>query len=99
DLVVCDLAGTTVRDGGEVPAAFEDAAPLSLPGVHETFERLKAGGIGVAVTTGFDREVVEAVLAGVSWAGLLDAWICGGDVPRGRPAPFMIFRAMERCGA
>jgi phosphonatase-like hydrolase len=157
DLVVCDLAGTTVRDRGEVPGAFEaalreaglrydpaevhgwrgaskrevvarllerqgggkgdggeriyrrfrahllarlsDAAPLSLPGVHETFERLKAGGMRVALTTGFDREVAEAVLGGVSWAGLLDAWISGDDVPRGRPAPFMIFRAMERCGA
>ena len=156
ELVVCDLAGTTVRDRGEVPAAFEaalseaglsfdpadvvawrgaskrevvgrllagqeggtaagveqiygrfralllerlaGAAPLSLPGVHETLARLKADGIGVAVTTGFDREVVEAILAGVSWAGLLDAWVCGDDVPRGRPAPFMIFRAMERCG-
>src|SRR5262249_29730066 len=156
ELVVCDLAGTTIRDGGEVPAAFEaalretglrydpaelggwrgaskrevvarlldrqgggkgdgvervyrrfrahllerlsNATPLSLPRVHETFELFKAGGIGVAVTTGFDREVIEAVLAGVSWAPLLDAWICGDDVTRGRPAPFMIFRAMERCG-
>jgi phosphonatase-like hydrolase len=43
--------------------------------------------------------VVEAILAGVTWSGLLDAWVCGDDVPRGRPAPFMIFRAMERCGA
>jgi phosphonatase-like hydrolase len=66
--------------------------------VHETLASLKADGLGVAVTTGFDREVVEAILAGVTWGGLLDAWVCGDDVPRGRPAPFMIFRAMERCG-
>lgn len=153
---MCDLAGTTVHDRGEVPAAFEAAlheaglafdpaevgawrgaskrevvgrlvarqrggtsvraeqvydrfrarllerlmggGPLSLAGVHETFARLKADGIGVALTTGFDHGVVEAVLAGVSWAGLLDAWVCGDDVARGRPAPYMIFRAMERCG-
>lgn len=158
-LVVCDLAGTTVHDRGEVPAAFGDAlreadlsfdpaevtawrgaskrevlarlvaradggvevdgarvhqiygrfralletrlagaGPLSLPGVRDAFERLRAHGIRVAVTTGFDRQVVENILAAVDWAPLLDAWICSEDVTRGRPAPYMIFRAMERCG-
>ena len=156
DLVVCDLAGTTIYDRGEVPAAFEqalreaglafdaaevsawrgaskrevvdrlvarqdgggtiepervyrrfrelllqrlaEAGPLSLPGVHETLVRLKADRCRLAATTGFDRDVVETILAAVPWAELLDAWVCGDDVPRGRPAPFMIFRAMERCG-
>jgi phosphonatase-like hydrolase len=156
DLVVCDLAGTTIHDRGEVPAAFEQAlreaglaydaaevsawrgaskrevvgrlvarqdggrtiepdrvygrfrelllqrlaaaGPLSLPGVHQTLARLKADRCRVAATTGFDRDVVETILAAVSWAELLDAWVCGDDVPQGRPAPFMIFRAMERCG-
>ncbi|EGD56172.1 hypothetical protein SCNU_04926 [Gordonia neofelifaecis NRRL B-59395] len=27
-----------------------------------------------------------------------DAVITTDDVPAGRPAPYMIFRAMERCG-
>jgi phosphonatase-like hydrolase len=156
ELVVLDLAGTTVHDRGEVPAAFEGAlreagvaydarevsgwrgaskrevvsrllsregradavqvdrvygrfrslllerltgaAPLSLPGVHATLDSLKADGFRLAVITGFDRDVVEAIRARVSWAALLDAWVCGDDVTRGRPAPFMIFRAMERCG-
>lgn len=156
DLVVCDLAGTTIYDRGEVPAAFEQAlreaglvvdaaevsawrgaskrevvgrlvarqdgggtpsvdrvyrrfrelllerlsaaGPLSLPGVHETLVRLKAERTRVAATTGFDRDIVETILATVPWAELLDVWVCGDDVPQGRPAPFMIFRAMERCG-
>jgi len=156
ELVVCDLAGTTIHDRGEVPAAFEQAlreaglafdaaevsawrgaskrevvsrivarqdgggtiepervyrrfrelllqrlaesGPLSLRGVHETLVRLKADRCRVAVTTGFDRDVVETILAELPWAELLDAWVCGDDVPQGRPAPFMIFRAMERCG-
>jgi phosphonatase-like hydrolase len=155
DLVVCDLAGTTIYDRGEVPAAFEqalreaglafdaaevsawrgaskrevlsrliarqdgrtrsvdriyhrfrelllqrlaEAGPLSLPGVQETLARLKAERCRLAATTGFDRDVVETILAAVPWAGLLDAWVCGDDVAQGRPAPFMIFRAMERCG-
>lgn len=156
ELLVCDLAGTTIRDRGEVPAAFEtalreagvaiepteldrwrgaskqevlarllgDSGPaahgriatvyarfrallldrlrsdgsLSLPGVDAALGRLKAAGIRLAVTTGFDREIARQVREAVSWAGLLDAWICADDVARGRPAPYMIFRAMARCG-
>lgn len=156
-LVACDLAGTTVHDRGEVPAAFgealreadlsfdpaevvawrgaskrevltqlvaragvvdadgtrvhqiyrrfrtlletrlADSRPLSVPGVGEAFERLRSRGIRVALTTGFDRHVVKGILAAVEWAPLLDTWICSEDVTRGRPAPYMIFRAMERC--
>ena len=75
-----------------------DARPLSLPGVGAVFERLRSRGIRVALTTGFDRQVVANILAAVDWAPLLDAWICSEDVTRGRPAPYMIHRAMERCG-
>ena len=30
--------------------------------------------------------------------GVADALVCGDDVAQGRPAPYMIFRAMERTG-
>lgn len=159
ELLVCDLAGTTVYDRGEVPAAFAaalteaevpfnpdeivawrgaskrevigrllarqggteaasasrlpqvydrfrtlladrlgQAGSLSLPGVREAFERLRRRGIRLALTTGFDRGLVETILAAVEWAHLLDGWVCGDDVSAGRPAPYMIFRAMEQCG-
>ena len=57
-----------------------------------------AAGIRVALASGFDRQVVDLVLDGVEWSGLLDAPVCSDDVPQGRPAPYMIFRAMERSG-
>ena len=63
------------------------------------FERLRAHGIGLALTTGFDRGPTETILGAVDWAHLLDTWVSGDDVLAGRPAPFMIFRAMQRCGA
>lgn len=155
-LVIFDLAGTTIYDRGEVPAAFTDALreagvvldpkelralrgaskyealryllaeqaepmvgqldriygcfqadltrrftqaePLSLPGVRQTFEQLRAAGIRVAVASGFDRSIFELILRSVDWAGLVDAQVCGEEVAQGRPAPFMIFRAMERSG-
>ena len=159
ELLVSDLAGTTVYDRGEVPAAFADAlreaavpfdpaeitawrgaskrevlgrllgrdgapadvvaerlplvygrfhallaerlalaAPVSLPGVGETFARLRAAGIRIALTTGFDRALVEQLLAVVDWAELVDAWVSSDDVLLGRPAPDMIVLAMRRCG-
>ena len=151
-LVVFDLAGTTVQDGGEVAAAFTGAleaegvavseaalarvrgaskreairgffadgaagerradaayegfrerlrAGLSrgarpVDGAREAFDGLRAAGIRVALNTGFDREITGLVLESLGWRdGVADAVVCGDDVSAGRPAPYMIFRAME----
>jgi phosphonatase-like hydrolase len=43
----------------------------------------------------------EPLLARLGWrAGgdLVDALVCVDDVPAGRPAPYLVFRAMERTG-
>lgn len=72
--------------------------PLSIPGAHEALKELHAAGIGLALTSGFDRQIVNMVMKAVEWADLIDVRICSEDVPRGRPAPFMIFHAMERSG-
>ena len=82
----CFRSGWPSRARSHCPAS---ARPSSVSGAH---------GMRVALTTGFDRQVVENILAAVDWAPLLDAWICGEDVTAGRPAPYMIYRAMERCG-
>ncbi len=154
-LIIFDLGGTTIRDRGEVSAAFTTAlaeadiqfdagelaawrgaskrevlrrligrspgppidiepiyrrfrddlerrlataGELSLPGVSGALARLKAAGIRLAVTSGFDRRIVEGILAAADWSPLLDTWVSSEDAARGRPAPFMIFRAMERTG-
>ena len=40
------------------------------------------------------------LLGRLGWAeGIVDAVVCGDDVTRGRPAPYLIFRAMEATGA
>ncbi|WP_236795231.1 phosphonatase-like hydrolase [Amycolatopsis sp. GM8] len=77
--------------------AYRQSPPRPFPGVEALFEQLHRAGIAVALTTGFDREVTEFVLNPLGWgADLVDAVICTTDVPQGRPAPYMIFRAMER---
>src|SRR6185436_10749326 len=161
-LVVFDLAGTTVRDAGEVPAAFKAAleaegavisndtihrwrgaskreairtlvtesnphlsepqlarrveavyrvfrsdlmrrfmcaSDLALPEAQPTFERLHAAGIHLAINTGFDRQVTEAVLEATGWPPeLFDAVVTIEDVDEGRPSPDMILLSMECVG-
>jgi phosphonatase-like hydrolase len=158
DLVVCDLAGTTVDDSGgavlgclvETARAFElpgtpeelnaqmgmskrevfgrlaHAAPpddarsaedladaamsdflarmsaryerelVPIPGAEDTFRFLRGRGIKIALDTGFDRTILNLILDRLAWLDrLVDFAICGSEVRRGRPAPYMIFRAME----
>lgn len=158
ELVVLDMAGTTVHDGGQVPAAFRsalaahgvavtddelasvrgaskrevirtlvtrhqpDALPSLVDEVHDEFraalaERYRAGvravdgvedmfawlrrrEVRIALNTGFDRTTAELLLDALGWRdGRVDAVVCGDEVPRGRPAPYLIFRAMEAAGA
>ena len=155
-LMVFDMAGTTVRDGGQVPAAFAQALrecdiDLSddqlanvrgaskreaiaelvarhagpawqgradevyvsfvrhlerefgagvepIAGAEETLRFLRSHGIRIALTTGFDREVAGMLLDALRWRDLADAFVCGDDVVRGRPAPYLIFQAMQATG-
>jgi len=81
----------------ELAVRFRDE-PLDLfPGVAEALEAMRGAGLKLATNSGFNRPVAELVLHRLRRElGLFDAHVCGDDVPAGRPAPFMIFLAMER---
>lgn len=82
--------------------------PTPIPGVPEAIEALRAQGVRVALTTGFSQDVARGILETLGWAvanpviaggtvGVrVDALVCGDEVAAGRPAPYMIHRAMER---
>jgi phosphonatase-like hydrolase len=154
-LVVFDLAGTTVEDRGQVPAAFtaafaefgitisaeqlrgvrgsskreavrqlvpngadhDDTVHLvyasftarlarlygeegvrAIPGVRDVFSWLKGNGIALALTTGFDQSITRLLIATLRWEKEVDAIVCGDEVKQGRPAPYLIFHAMEATG-
>ena len=154
-LVVSDMAGTTVKDSGEVAHAFSaaladhgveasaqqinavrgaskreaiatlvmlkygaDAARVEavyvsfrnhlqrvftreaepVAGAVDTFTWLRERGIKLVLNTGFDRDITRMLIDALHWRDVADAVICGDDVPLGRPAPYMIFRAMEATG-
>jgi phosphonatase-like hydrolase len=80
-------------------AAYAADPPTPLPGVPEAIARLCADGVKVVLTTGFDREITESLLAALGWSnGVVDAVVCAEEVGAGRPAPYMIFRAMQLTG-
>jgi phosphonatase-like hydrolase len=149
-LVILDISGTTVEDGGQVPFAFSSALSANgitvtdddiarvrgtskrdairnllppdrigdadrihqefrrnlsllyqggvraIPGAAEMIHDLRARGIKVALTTGFDRDIATLLLSSLGWTrDAVDAIVCGDEVPRGRPAPDLIFVAMK----
>lgn len=77
-------------------AAYEEhLAPM--PGTEETFAYLRARGIKIATDTGFDSTIGGLIMERLNWPGrLIDLAVYSSDVSRGRPAPYMIFRAMEQ---
>jgi phosphonatase-like hydrolase len=70
-----------------------------ISGTTETFAWLRRRNIKIALNTGFDREVTRLILQFVKWDNdFVQAVICGDDVAQGRPAPYLIFHAMEAVG-
>jgi phosphonatase-like hydrolase len=158
DLVVFDMAGTTIQAADQVPAAFQqafaqigvtlsgeeiravrgrskreaisDLLPRHLSpaekhqlakevyghfqrilieryerqgvepvdGAEGIFDWLKVRGVKVALSTGFDRELTTLLLKMVGWDQKIEVVVCNEDVPKGRPAPYLVFRAMEWAG-
>ena len=70
------------------------------PGMSQSFARLRSMGIKVAVDTGFDRPICDAILTRLGWTsnGLIDASVTSDEVKRGRPYPDLILEAMKRTG-
>lgn len=68
-------------------------------GLLETTAALRASGIKIGTTTGYFREAAELVCAVAAEQGYRpDFNVCPEDVPRARPAPWMIYRNMEGLG-
>jgi phosphonatase-like hydrolase len=75
---------------------FEKQSPISIARAEEIFEWFRKQNVSVALNTGFDREITDLILASCGWTnGVVDGVVCVEDVSQGRPAPFLIFHAME----
>lgn len=80
---------------------------LSLPkysnlinGVGEVIEILRSQGIKIGITTGYNTEMTNIVIDLIEKQCVeLDSVVCASDVPKGRPAPWMIFKTMQELDA
>jgi phosphoglycolate phosphatase len=88
-------------------AAFERAYALSVAdggcepvaGAEDTIKRLRAGGVKVALTTGFSPGTQAAIVAALGWEHLVDLCLAPADAGRGRPYPDLPLTALLRLGA
>jgi phosphonatase-like hydrolase len=66
-------------------------------GTEEVFESLRKRGMQLALTTGLGSSTLELVVRRLGWQEWFSATVSSDEVAAGRPAPYLIFRAMERC--
>jgi phosphonoacetaldehyde hydrolase len=73
-------------------AVAADHAEL-VPGTAEVVGDLRAAGVAIGSTTGYTRDIMERILPVAAAQGYSpDCLVCAGEVPQGRPSPFMIYR-------
>jgi phosphonatase-like hydrolase len=76
-----------------VSKAYANVQPI--PGAENALKELQAMKLSLATTTGFDRALTTQVLSHLGWQHYFIASVTSDDVADGRPAPYMLFRAME----
>lgn len=96
-------AAEALRDKGYalftriLEGAYEKSGIAPVRGAEEVFEKLHAHRIKCALNTGFYRKVTDIIVDKLGWRNKVDAVVCVDDVAEGRPSPYMIFEAMQRC--
>jgi phosphonoacetaldehyde hydrolase len=93
----------------DIDALYADFVPALLgvldrhsdliPGTLETMAKLRAMGVQIAASTGYFVEAMQVVASAAAAQGYTPAFtVSANEVAAGRPAPWMIYRAMERLG-
>ncbi len=78
--------------------AAVDAAEL-VSGAAETAATLRAGGLKIASSTGYTREMMAPVLVRAAEQGYApDHLVCSGETSGGRPSPLMVYKACVDLG-
>lgn len=96
---VNDLAEQALRGfEAALRQEYETGDVHEVPGTRAALEELRRVGIKLALTTGFDRELLDLLVRRLGWEELFDVTLASSDVPAGRPAPFLIYRAMIETG-
>lgn len=93
----------------DVQQLYDDFLPLQksvlaqssqvIEGVPEAIDWCRSRGLKIGSTTGYTRDLMAVVMPIASAGGYRpDVMFCSDDVPTGRPAPWLNFRAAEALG-
>lgn len=93
----------------DVQRLYEEFLPLQLsvlreyssviPGVAEAITWCRSQGLRIGSTTGYTRELMQAVSPVAAEGGYIpDVLVCSDEVAAGRPAPWLNFHAAEQLG-
>lgn len=71
-----------------------------IDGSSVVFRELRRQGIKVGIDTGFSRDITDIIMNRLGWQeeGLVDVSVASDEVAHGRPAPDMVYKAMELTG-
>lgn len=70
-----------------------------IPGALDTIAGVRARGLRIGSTTGYNRPIMERVLPIAAQAGYVpDNLVCAGDLAAGRPSPLMMWRCFADLG-
>jgi phosphonatase-like hydrolase len=80
--------------------AYARLEVVSYPGTESLFQYLRENGVKVALNTGYNEKTALSLLEKLGWkeGETFDALVTADDVKNSRPAPDMIYAAMEKCG-
>lgn len=101
--------GTGPTDA-DVDALYVEATPLQIevlpdhaepiPGTLDAVAKLRAQGIRIGSTTGYNREQLDVLVAAAAKQGFEpEVAVAASEVPEGRPSPYLCWTAAMRLGA
>ncbi|MDR3516319.1 MAG: phosphonoacetaldehyde hydrolase [Azospirillaceae bacterium] len=96
-------------EDGDVARIYEIFVPLNvavvtdfadlIPGTLEVVNALRARGLRIGSTTGYNRPIMEALLPVAAARGYApEITVCAGDLAQGRPSPLMIWHILVQFG-
>jgi phosphoglycolate phosphatase len=64
-------------------------------GISDFFKSLNENGIGIAITTGFPRTILQVIMNKLNWSEIVNISVSSDEVENGRPAPDMILKSIK----
>src|SRR5215472_7859028 len=85
---------------GKLDEAYGRTPPAPFPGVLEMYETLRRAGVKVVLQTGYTAPEANSIMTSLGWSvgETVDALVTSDTVAASRPAPYLVFRAMEATG-